>query len=155
MLRQDVSKVEVGIKDAIRLGLVPIDCYGRFDLDEPFKVYRDEVIAVDAHPRHVALAHYEVGTDELPQLLVISVISEERHALVQFFLDERQHQAELPRRVVGRPHAPIKIIHVKHIEHGVVGDEAYLFGIKRTEERRRKLGVERPRLANRNDELHE
>ena len=43
MLRQDIGKVEVGIKDAIRLGLVPIDCYGRFDLNEPFEVYRDEV----------------------------------------------------------------------------------------------------------------
>ena len=93
-----------------------------------------EVVAVDAYVAHAQFAQRKVVANEVEELLRIALVVVDFKAMVQGTFEQGFELQKFLGGVVAGSHVPVEVVLSQHVEHGIVGQESYLFGIERSEE---------------------
>ena len=151
--RKKIRKKEIGVKNSLFLGAVPIYGNGRLHVANPFLIDKNKIVSRNSECCGSCASENKVPADERSQFRSIFVETENNHLSVKKRMNTGEEKTELARCRIRRGDIPVKIVLVEQIHQFVIGDKGNLFGIKSSEKWRRKMIVESSRLAQREDKL--
>ena len=153
VVHKKVGQVEIVIENIDFLELIPVYVNDGFYGFEPTQVDGNKIIFIDFYFARTAGLGNVVFNKNLEFFFVFLVVKGVR-VFRECCLDSVLNQQKLPRLVVARRDVPVEIVLIKQVLHVAVGHKSNFFKIESTQKSGRQGFIERPRLANGQDQLH-
>ena len=145
----DIRQIEICIQKTVLLGIIPINGDRRHYLFAPFLVYVREIIIGNTHALHAVASANKVTFYKTLQILLVIEEIEEIDVLVlfsrfgQLLLHHFFELFKLFGFMVRGCNRPVKIILREDFHYCAKRNKSYLLRVKRTEEFRRQVLIER------------